>query len=40
MFEATEQMMAQARLALEGPALERLETEWAEARPHFGDRIG
>ena len=39
MFEATEQMMVQARLSLEGPALDRLEAAWDEAQPHFQDRI-
>ena len=40
LFEAAEQMVVQARLSLEGPALDRLEAAWEEAQPHFGDRIG
>lgn len=40
LFRATEQMIVQARLSLEGPALERLEEQWAEAQPHFGDEVG
>ena len=40
LFRATEQMLVQARLSLKGPALDRLETEWLEAQPHFGDEVG
>lgn len=40
MLDATEQMMAQARIAQQGPALERLEAAWIEAQPHFGDDVG
>ena len=40
LFRATDDMMAQARLSLEGPALDRLEVQWAEAQPHFGDEVG
>ncbi len=39
LFEATEQMVAQARLTLQGPALHRLEAAWDEAQPHFQDEV-
>ena len=40
LFHATADMMEQARLSLEGPALERLESAWADAQMHFGDEVG
>ena len=40
LFRATDDMMVQARLSLEGPALDRLEIQWMDAQPHFGDEVG
>ncbi len=40
LFQATRDMMTQARLSLEGPALDRLESAWAESQMHFGDEVG
>ncbi len=37
--DSVEQMVVQARLAQEGPALDRLEHAWVLARPRFGDAI-